>query len=379
MELSSEDSLRLNVLLANAVAVRIDEGALLVYGLSPSGEEAKIQLNPNARPDQYVRRVRELLSSHVLGSPGGYPVFLKRWTRMGQAGGARLGDLLMLGEPEAVVAVSGAAGLTDEMAQRAWWAMPDAANARRMLARECVVQGQMGRVLADFLVEFLPFEEEARDIIESVRLVLQPGLIDEQARMDLWNRGRQKSVFRIGFLQTVPDDLPDQTEPHPDYHRHRADLEALAAAGNECARLMLRVLSGPGQTYIQTCAHALKKPNNQDAVCALFDTIGDYFCGARMTPLYYTDIDVLVRDAELDFEQASQVDPDRRHAADALTATVPELKQQVRALALLAHVGEPLVRQIFAHTDAVGSVMRKKLEPILTPLSRHIDLLRATN
>lgn len=379
MELSSEDSLRLNVLLANAVAVRIDEGALLVYGLSPSGEEAKIQLNPNARPDQYVRRVRELLSSHVLGSPGGYPVFLKRWTRMGQAGGTRLGDLLMLGEPEAVVAVSGAAGLTDEMAQRAWWAMPDAANARRMLARECVVQGQMGRVLADFLVEFLPFEEEPRDIIESVRLVLQPGLIDEQARMDLWNRGRQKSVFRIGFLQTVPDDLPDQTEPHPDYDRHCADLEALATAGNECARLMLRVLSGPGQTYIQTCEHALKKPNNQDAVCALLDTIGVYFSGARMSPLYYSDVDVLVRDAESDFEQAPQVDPDRRRAADALTAKVPELKPQIRALALLAHVGEPLVRQIFAHTDAVGSVMRKKLEPILTPLRRQIDLLRATN
>ena len=379
MELSSEDSLRLNVLLANAVAVRIDEGALLVYGLSPSGEEAKIQLNPNARPDQYVRRVRELLSSHVLGSPGGYPVFLKRWTRMGQAGGARLGDLLMLGEPEAVVAVSGAAGLTDELAQRAWWAMPDAANARRMLARECVVQGKMGRVLADFLVEFLPFEEEARDIIESVRLVLQPGLIDEQARMDLWNRGRQKSVFRIGFLQTVPDHLPDQVEPHPDYHRYRGDLEALAEAGNECAQLMLRVLSGPGQTYIQTCEHALKKPNNQDAVCALLDTIGDYFSAARMSPLYYTDIDVLMRDAESDFEQAPQVDADRRRAAQALTARVPEFKEQAGALTLLGHVGEPLVRQIFAHTDAVGSVMRKKLEPILKPLSRQISLLRAAD
>lgn len=376
MELSSEDSLRLNVLLANAVAVRIDEGALLVYGLSKSGEEAKIQLNPNARPDQYVRRVRELLSSHVLGSPGGYPVFLKRWTRMGQAGGARLGDLLMLGEPEAVVAVSGAAALTDDLAYRAWWAMPDAANARRMLARECVVQGQMGKVLADFLVEFLPFEEEARDIIESVRLVLQPGLIDESARMDLWHRGRQKSVFRIGFLQTVPDDLPDQVEPHPALAQHDSQLQTLAAQGNPCAELMSRVLSGPGQTYVQTCQHALKKPSNQDAVCALLDTIGDYFSAARLSPLYFTDMDTLLREAQADFAATPQVDPERQQAVQSLAEAVPDLAQEVRAMTVLAQVGEPLVREIFAHTDAVGSVMRRKLEPILKPLAQQFALLQ---
>lgn len=377
MELSSEDSLRLNVLLANAVAVRIDEGALLVYGLSKSGDEAKIQLNPNARPDQYVRRVRELLSSHVLGSPGGYPVFLKRWTRMGQAGGARLGDLLMLGEPEAVVAVSGAAGLTDDLAYRAWWAMPDAANARRMLARDCVVQGRMGRVLAEFLLEFLPFEEEARDIIESVRLVLQPGLIDEQARMDLWNRGRQKSVFRIGFLQTAPDDLPEQVDPHPSLEPHRDRLQTLASDGNDCAQLMLRVLSAPGQSYIDTCVHALKKPSNQDAVCVLLDTVGSYFSGARVSPLHYTDIEVLLRDAEADFEPAPQIDRERLQAAQTLCEAIPELRQETAALMFLAQVGEPLVRQVFAHTDAVGSVMRKKLEPILKPLTQYVAALRA--
>lgn len=379
MELSNEDSLRLNVLLANAVAVRIDEGALLVYGLSKAGDEAKIQLNPNARPDQYVRRVRELLSSHVLGSPGGYPVFLKRWTRMGQAGGTRLGDLLMLGEPEAVVAVTGAAGLTDELAQRAWWAMPDAANARRMLARQCVVEGRMGRVLADFLVEFLPFEEEARDIIESVRLVLQPGLIDEQARTDLWNRGRQKSVFRIGFLQTVPDDLPEQTDPHPAAEAHEAILDSLQKSGNEPATLLKRILSAAGQTYLQTCEHALKKPNNQDAVCALLDTIGEYFSAARTCPLHYTDVDLLLHDAESDFSNAPQVDTERQQTLQALRDAVPELHGKIQAMQVLAHVGEPLVRQIFAHTDAVGSVMRKKLEPVLKPLSRQFAVLRATD
>lgn len=51
IELSSEDSFRLNVLLANKPqAVRIDESRMVVYGLSERGE-AKVQLNPTARAE----------------------------------------------------------------------------------------------------------------------------------------------------------------------------------------------------------------------------------------------------------------------------------------------------------------------------------------
>ena len=47
MDLSPEDSLRLNVLLANQPqAIRINESSMIVYGLSDQGE-AKVQLNPN--------------------------------------------------------------------------------------------------------------------------------------------------------------------------------------------------------------------------------------------------------------------------------------------------------------------------------------------
>ena len=105
MELSPEDLLRLNVLLAgNVQAIRINESTMTLYGLSPQGE-AKIKLNPTCRHEQYLRLVRETLSGHVLGSPGGYPVYLKRWTRMGQVRDESLEALLKLGEPEAVAAV----------------------------------------------------------------------------------------------------------------------------------------------------------------------------------------------------------------------------------------------------------------------------------
>ncbi|HHO67588.1 MAG TPA: sulfur reduction protein DsrS, partial [Gammaproteobacteria bacterium] len=144
MELSAEDALRLNVLLANPLqAVRIDESSMTVHALSEDGE-ASVKLNPRGRDDQYLKRVRELLSAQILGSPGGYPVFLRRWTRMGQARDDSLEQLLLLGEPEAVVAVVHAAGLTDEIARRAWWAMPVADNARRMLEKADIVRGSMG-------------------------------------------------------------------------------------------------------------------------------------------------------------------------------------------------------------------------------------------
>ena len=104
MDLSAEDNLRLNVLLAqNLQAVRIDESKMTVFALTAKGE-ARVPLNPTGKDEAYIKEVKALFSTHVMGSPGGYPVFLKRWTRMGQARDESLAQLLLLGEPEAVVA-----------------------------------------------------------------------------------------------------------------------------------------------------------------------------------------------------------------------------------------------------------------------------------
>jgi len=66
-DLSPEDDLRLNVLLAGEVhAVRIDEGAMMLYALTSQGE-AKVALHRNCRPDLYVQRVRELLAAMPWG------------------------------------------------------------------------------------------------------------------------------------------------------------------------------------------------------------------------------------------------------------------------------------------------------------------------
>ena len=56
MELSSEDTLKLNVLLANTDAVRINESTMCVHGLR-GDSEAKVQLNPTCKPDKYIKLV----------------------------------------------------------------------------------------------------------------------------------------------------------------------------------------------------------------------------------------------------------------------------------------------------------------------------------
>ena len=374
MQLSQEDNLRINVLLNQPLhAIRIDEGKMVVYGLTEKGE-AKIQLNPNCKDEQYVRRVKELISSHVLGSPGGYPVFLKRWTRMGQARSESLESLLKLGEPEAVVAVVGASGITDEIARRAWWAMPNADNARRMLARTEVAQGSMGKVLADFLIEFLPFEEEPRNMIESVRLVLQPGLVDEQTRDDLWKKGQRKNAYLVGFILSIPNDLPETATAHPQLLHWQEQLAQLSSQENSLASLLLHVLSEQGQAYLKTVAAVLKKPANQDVVVALFENFEEYFMQMRPHHEKRRDIAQVLADAQ-QFSKAIQTCIFHSQL-EQLYASIPEAQSMIESLFVLSCCGEQLVAPVFARTDAVGSVMRRKLEPIISPLSQHIDRLQ---
>jgi ribosomal protein L17 len=374
MELTNEDNLRLNVLLANKVqAIRIDESKMIVYGLSKKGE-AKIQLHPTCRDEQYLRQVRELISGQVSGSPGGYPVYLKRWTRMGQTKDDSLEQLLMLGEPEAVVAVVHAAGLTPELARRAWWAMPNSGNARSMLKNKKVAQAEIGKELAQYIVKFLPFEEEAADIIESVRLVLQPGLIDQETRQSLWNKGRTKTAYLVGFLWTQPDTLPNPSPARADAAQIQADLAPLVGKENQIAKQLVRIMSSAGQTFIDCSERVLRKPSNQDVVNTLFDVIASYFGSIR--PDNYDDdmnIFTLVERASIFCETCLDTTSVERRA---VLAAMPELHDSVKAMLILSGLGYSVLRPVFSRTTAVGSLMRKKLAPVTEQILEQFAVLR---
>ncbi|MDD5240677.1 MAG: hypothetical protein PHG47_03025 [Sulfuricella sp.] len=371
MELSSEDSLRLNVLLAGEIqAIRIDDSTMTVRALTPRGEAA-VKLHPNGRNDQYLKLVREVLAGHAIGSPGGYPLFIQRWTRMGQARDKGLDRLLLLGEPEAVVSVAYSNGLTDELARRAWWAMQSADNARRMLERECVVQGEMGKILAAYLIEHLPFENAPHTIIDTVRIVLQPGLIDETARQRLWNKGAGDNAYYVGFLEYLPDELPERLAARVDLAILQPKLTALAAQGNPYAKLMERALSGPGQAFLATSEEVLRHPADQDVVISLLNALAAYFAALRSANCGGDAIEVIL--ARLETPNAGDDQPtELREFLDA----APELAGEICAMRILSCMDGGVAAPILSQTTASGTVMRKKLEPLITPILHQLATLR---
>jgi hypothetical protein len=371
--LSAEDNLRLNVLLAQELyAVRIDESKMVVFALTAKGE-AKVPLNAIGKDEAYIKEVKALFSTHVMGSPGGYPVYLKRWTRMGQARDDSLAHLLLLGEPEAVVAAVHAPGLTDELAARAWWAMPTAENARKMLEKQAVVEGETGKELAEFLIEFLPFEEEQSDMIESVRLVLQPGLISQQEKEKLWSKTKTKRSFYVGFLHASADDLPVDVDAHVDYEKVKQQLKPLLDEGNPYALMLEKVLSAKGQAFINTIEDALKKPGNQDVVVSLLDAVAKYF--ESIIPETFTEDDI-----ELICVEAKSLcrsnNEDLNKVVSTLNDIVENVQEHLCAMTIMACLSVKLVNPIFARSDAIGTVMRKKIKPVTDPVFEQLKILR---
>jgi hypothetical protein len=349
-ELSPEDELRLNVLFNTEIkAVRIDESNMTLWALMPQGE-ASVPLKPNERSDRYLKRVRELLSGHALGSPGGYPVHLTRWTRQSQAGLStqHLAQLLLIAEEEAVVAVVHSPALTDELARYAWWCMPTIENARLMLMRDVVCQGNMGRMLAEFLVEHLAFlHEDDIGILDTVAVMLYSGVLTDAERLSIWKRGISRNSYYVSFLELQPDNLPSPRAA-------RADLGSVPVLTDNPYSLMLaKALSDQGQTFLATTAHILDRPEVQEVVNHTLNAVAQW-----CTPLRQAD------------------GTTRNTARESLLKAAPQFESDCAALDALAAVDADSVRPIFLKTTAIGSLMRRKIQPIVTPLLYSIEVLR---
>ncbi len=338
VDLSPEDALRLNVLLAGEVhAVRIDESAMRLEALTPKGE-ARFELHPNCRHDQYLTRVRELLGSHALDLPGGYPVYLRRWTPSGHRGTKNLEGLVKLGDPEAVAAVAQAPEVTDELARRIWWARPTMEIGRQLLAHEAVRRGATGPHIAAFLIEHLPFEEDPAAATDTIRAVVGAGLLSPEAAETLWRKGLRRPHYLIAFLEHRPDELPESPP--------RALPEAVvrsAQAGSAWARQLARCYSASGQSFLRGAELALDKPPGPQAVYLVLDIVGAYFAAIRGVP----------RGGDL-----------------------ADLSAEAEAMAALSRLSRAEADPILLRTTAVGPLMRRHLEPVLAPLLGHLRRLR---
>ncbi len=329
-----------------------------------------MRLNPTVRDEQYLRWVRELLSMKVTGSPGGYPIFLKRWTRMGHARN-NLDQMLLLGEPEAVAAVVYTPGLTHDIARRAWWASPSATNARCLLENPEVVAGELGKELTAYLLEFLPFEEVQLDVVDTVRLCLQGELISPLEREKLWNRAKRKNPFYIGFLHADPAYIPLPDKPH----RHHAEIAPQLAT--HCAQQATPTpkpsappLAAAGKTGYAPCNWHWKNPSTK---------MWSFPCSSLLAhTLHYHSRNTggYANSAAPSNGQNNgapeDCPPDLQAVLDTLNSdNLPLLK----AMLILAQVGEDSLIPYFGGNDAVGSVMRKRLEPLTAALLAQTTLL----
>ncbi len=366
MELCAEDALRLNVLLANEpLAIRINESTMTLHALLAEGE-TQVRLNPNTNSERYLKSIRSLLSERALGSPGEYPLYLQRWARMGRMRNESLNALLKLGDPTAVFAVVCAEGLTDELARRAWWCVEDAENARRMLQTSAVVSGKTGKLLARYLVEYLPFETETEAMMESVTMALQPGLLSTDERLGLWKKALRKLPYLVGFVAAIPDELPDRRPSRPDHDAVSKLLKKAAASDNPIAGLLIRALSAEGQTFFAACGKILSKPPTQDVVTRTFDVLHRY-----LAPLRSERPDVSLPTLECQAVDFCRNSPEVRE----LLAMAPELRLELEALHLLSGLGYGVIRPVLSGSNAMGSLMRRKVEPITERILARIDLL----
>ncbi len=208
----------------------------------------RVDLKPAGNPVRYLRAVRESLSVLALGTPGGYPVFIRRWTRSGALETDRLTRLLCLGEPEAVVAVAASRNLDDELARRAWWCLPTAEVARLMLAHPAVANGSTGPTLGHFLLDHLPFETASRLVIDTVKLLLRSHLLNDQEIGRLRAQAQDHVAWLVGFLSAGPQYLdarpvkPRNGPSHGLLHGRTGPMGTLLARTELCARQALSAL-----------------------------------------------------------------------------------------------------------------------------------------
>ncbi|BBB23869.1 conserved hypothetical protein [Isorropodon fossajaponicum endosymbiont JTNG4] len=342
--LSTEDTLKLNVLIATSIAIRIDTYKLVVVGLNAQFKERVIDLNPTGDSDAYIKAVKKLLINQILGTIGGYPSYLKRWSRMGQVASSNLASLLKLGEVEAVVAVSNATNLDKDVLKLAWWCATNTDNqaeiGRFLLTKDLCVNTEVGKDIAHYLLEFLPFTQDVEQLIDTTNLILQKDLISKEEKAKLWKQGQRKTAILVGFIERMKNNLPSKVNIISLDFKHQ-DLQIVSS---EQAQLLL-----------ETSIHILKKINQETILYRTLDALGQYLSHPLMT--CKESIDDIINQANV------------------ITHDVKDEKEKLFARMLLAGVSERLVVSTISAYHLTGSAIRKKLSNVLEPIQNALKLL----
>jgi len=342
--LEPEDILKLNVLIATSVAIRIDTYKLTVVGLNAQFKEQIIALKPSGDSEVYIKEVKKLLVTQVLGAMGGYPSYLKRWSRMGQVESSNLTSLLKLGEVEAVVAVSNSTNLDNDLLKLTWWCATNTDNqaeiGRFLLTKPFVLNTQTGREIAQYLLEFLPFVDDIEQLIDTTSLVLQEGLIEQKDKDRLWKQGQRKTAFLVGFVERMRGNLPNEFNLKIPNYEH-SDLQIIN--------------SQQSQLFLTTLDHILKKINQEYVLYRALEVLGQYM-------------------SHQDISTQNTIEKITNQVSD-LSLNADNEQDKLDARLLLAGVSEKLVVSTISAHNLTGSAIRKKLAHVLEPIQQALKTL----
>ena len=225
----------------------------------------------------------------------------------------------------------------------------------------------MGRVLADFLIEHLAFEENPDNRMHTIRLVLYGRLADAALLQKLWRMARQVPYYYIGFLEFMGDELPPDVpaRPQPDA------LAALVAAGNPYARLYADTLSAHGQTYLMAASEVLQKPSTHLVVYALLDAFSRRYRDLGV-PLSGKCLEELQVQAQALCANGAQ----RPAALSEVIDALPGDRRGIQAMLTLSGLSGKVADPYLLRSTAVGALMRRKLDPLVKPIQSEIHILQ---
>ena len=137
--------------------------------------------------------------------------------------------------------------------------------------------------------------------------------------------------------------------------------------------MLAKVLSAKGQATIKTIEDALKKPGNQDVVVSLLAAVSKYFETILPQQFARDDISTICTQAET---LCCGDNDEIKHVIAALNGDAEKVKKYLSAMTILACLSVDLVNPIFARSDAIGTVMRKKIKPVTDPVLEQLHILR---
>ena len=137
--------------------------------------------------------------------------------------------------------------------------------------------------------------------------------------------GARQNAYIVPFLTIQPDDLPEKAE----------SPGCLDIPGN-----LGRVFSGSGQTFLRAACGVLDRVSDRDVAIAALDAVSAYFSSIEGI--------------------------DSPHAG---------FEREFEAIVSLSAMDSRIIHPILARTTATGTLLRTKLDPVVSEVLEKIDIL----